>query len=78
MAKLVVDSKRQVVDTLTVPVRPDTPYPDEHYHRYLLKLADLALSDARKEQERIKEQIRPHVERYKLIRGLKSTRRKVA
>ena len=38
---------------------------------YYLMLADIALASAREEQRRIKEKIRPHVERYRRITGNK-------
>jgi hypothetical protein len=39
-------------------------------HHYL-KRADAALTAAREEEDRIKEKIRPHVERYRRITGRK-------
>jgi hypothetical protein len=63
------DDAKPVVDTLTLPVRLEPPYPDNDRYAYWLTLADIALARAREEQERIKEQIRPHVERYKQIRA---------
>jgi hypothetical protein len=39
-------------------------------HHYLT-LADAALTAAREEQDRMKEKIRPHVERYRRITGRK-------
>ena len=44
---------------------PDTAEP--HRFNYYLTLADIALAQARKEQERIKEKIRPNVERYRRL-----------
>ena len=60
---------RPVVDTLTLPVRIEPPYPDNDRYAYWLRLADIALARAREEQARIKERIKPHVERYKQIKG---------
>jgi hypothetical protein len=45
----------------------EEPNPRKHY----LMLADIALASAREEQRRIKEKIRPHVERYRRITGNK-------
>jgi hypothetical protein len=63
------DDEMPVVDTLVLPIRPEPPYPDNDRYAYWLKLADVALAAAREEQARIKEQIRPHVERYKKLRA---------
>lgn len=57
-----------VVETLVLPIRHQPQYPDGRY-AYWVQLADIALARAREEQERIKEQIRPHVERYKKIKA---------
>ena len=62
-----------VMDVLILPVRLEPPYPENDRYEYVLKLADIALAQAREEQERIKEQIRPHVERYKTIRGARAS-----
>ena len=59
---------KPVVETLILPIRrePDSP---EGRCAYWVRLADIALARAREEQKRIKEQIRPHVERYKNIKA---------
>jgi len=59
--------ERPFADTLILPLR-DELREDSRYDHWL-KLADVALAAAREEQARIKEQIRPHVERYKQLRG---------
>ena len=58
--------ERPFADTLILPLR-DELREDSRYDHWL-KLADIALAAAREEQARIKEQIRPHVERYKQLR----------
>jgi hypothetical protein len=63
---------RPFADTLILPLR-DELREDSRYDHWL-KLADIALAAAREEQSRIKEQIRPHVERYKKLRGQSSER----
>jgi hypothetical protein len=59
--------EKPVVETLILPLRREPVYPDGRY-AYWGRLADIALARAREEQARIKEQIRPHVERYKKIK----------
>jgi len=59
---------KPVVETLILPIRREPEYPEGRY-AYWVRLADIALARARQEQERIKEQIRPHVERYKKIKA---------
>jgi hypothetical protein len=59
---------KPVVETLILPIRREPEYPEGRY-AYWVRLADIALARAREEQERIKEQIRPHVERYKKIKA---------
>jgi hypothetical protein len=59
--------ERLFADTLILPLR-DELREDSRYDHWL-KLADIALAAAREEQARIKEQIKPHVERYKQLRG---------
>jgi len=59
--------ERPFADTLILPPR-DELREDSRYDHWL-KLADIALATAREEQARIKEQIRPHVERYRQLRG---------
>jgi hypothetical protein len=63
------DDDRPVVDTLIVPPRHVSPRARDAYY---LRLADIALGRAQEEQARIKEQIRPHVERYNQITGNKT------
>jgi hypothetical protein len=63
-------SERPFADTLILPLR-DELREDSRYDHWL-KLADTALAAAREEQARIKEQIKPHVERYKQLRGQKT------
>jgi hypothetical protein len=46
---------------------PPEPIPESRW----LMFGDIALADARDEQLRIKEKIRPHVERYKRLTGNK-------
>lgn len=72
------DVERPVVDTLTLPIRHQPPLPDSFQQAYWLRLADIALGRARAEQEKIKEQIRPHVERYKQITRNRRSKRKAA
>jgi hypothetical protein len=62
------NDKPVVVETLVLPIRREPEYPDGRY-AYWVRLADIALARAREEQARIKEQIRPHVERYKKIKA---------
>ena len=45
---------------------------EDRRYEHWLKLADIALAAAREEQARIKEQIRPHVERYRRLRQQRS------
>ena len=52
---------------LTLP--PEGPVPAGSRYAYWLKLADVALKRAREEQARVKEKIKPHVERYRQIKG---------
>ena len=59
--------ERPFADTLILPLR-DELREDSRYDHWL-KLADIALATAREEQARIKQQIRPHVERYKQLKG---------
>lgn len=56
-----------VVQLVNPPTPPEEETPEQ---RYWLMLADIALrlDEARKEQARIKEKIRPNVEKYKRIR----------
>jgi len=61
--------ERPIIDTLTLPNRRQSDRPKDAIHARWLRLADIALSNARKEQAKIKEQIRPHVENYKRITG---------
>jgi hypothetical protein len=51
-------------------VNPPTPEEELPEQRYWLMLADIALrlDEARQEQKRIKEKIRPSVEKYRRIR----------
>jgi hypothetical protein len=65
-------SERPFADTLILPLR-DELREDSRYDHWL-KLADTALAAAREEQARIKEQIKPHVERYKQLRGQRTWR----
>jgi hypothetical protein len=60
---------RQIIDTLTLPNRRKSERPKDELHARWLRLADIALANARKEQAKIKERIRPHVENYKRITG---------
>ncbi len=60
---------KPVADTLIVPPCQGSPRARDAYY---LRLADIALGRAQEEQARIKEQIRPHVERYKQITGNKT------
>jgi hypothetical protein len=65
---LLVDDKPDdmpIVDTLTLP--PKAKHSMNNQQAYWLRLADVALARAREEQDRIKEQIRRHVERYNRI-----------
>jgi hypothetical protein len=68
--------ERPFADTLTLPLRDDLCEDSRHDH--WLKLADIALAAAREEQARIKEQIRPHVERYKQLRGQSPSQKPLA
>lgn len=68
---------KPVVETLVLPIRREPEYPDGRY-AYWVRLADIALTHAREEQARIKEQIRPHVERYKKIRARQRKSKKAA
>ncbi|MBV8051804.1 MAG: hypothetical protein JOZ80_11485 [Acidobacteriaceae bacterium] len=61
--------ERQIVDTLTLPRQQSVDGPADLMHARWLKLADIALANAREEQAKIKERIRPHVENYKRITG---------
>lgn len=61
------DEDRPPMYGLTLPV--PGPVPAGSRYAYWLKLADIALKRAREEQARIKAQIKPHVERYKQIKG---------
>jgi hypothetical protein len=72
------DVESPIVDTLTMPIRQALPLPDSFRQAYWLRLADIALGRARAEQERIKAQIRPHIERYKQITRNKGSRSKTA
>jgi hypothetical protein len=65
---------RKIVDTLTIPNRRKSERPTDELHARWLRLADIALANARTEQARIKERIRPHVENYKRITGRSDTR----
>ena len=69
------DDDRPFVDSLVLPIRTEPPYPDEDRYAYWLQLADTLLASAREEQARIKQQIRPHVERYKQTRKKKRSRK---
>lgn len=62
---------KSFVDTLVLRDRRKSPRPVNDPHSRWLRLADIALARAREEQDRIKEQIRPHVERYKRIQKTK-------
>lgn len=64
------EKEKQITDTLTLPVVREQPTLIRH--AYWLKLADIALSRARVEQERIKEKIKPHVEKFKRIQAKRS------
>jgi hypothetical protein len=68
------DDDKPVVDTLTLPVASQQL--DVVQHAYWLRLADIALARAREEQQRIKERIQPHVERFQRIE--RKRRRKIA
>lgn len=58
--------ERPLVYTLTLPPRDELR--DNPRCHYWLKLADVALERARAEQAHIKEQVRPNIERYRVIR----------
>lgn len=51
-------------------VNPPAPEEDTPTQRYWLMLADIALrlDEAREEQERIREKIRPNIEKYRKFR----------
>jgi hypothetical protein len=66
-ARDMTPSERPFADTLILPLR-DELREDSRYDHWL-RLADIALAAAREEQARIKEQIKPHVERYQQLRG---------
>lgn len=54
-----------VAYSLTMP--PADPLREDGRYAYWLKLADMALVAAREEQERIKEKIKPQIDRYRKI-----------
>jgi hypothetical protein len=64
----------KIIDTLTLPNRRKSERPNDELHARWLWLADIALATARKEQAKIKERIRPHVENYKRITGRSDNR----
>ncbi|MBV8050584.1 MAG: hypothetical protein JOZ80_05315 [Acidobacteriaceae bacterium] len=73
------DLEKPVVNPVLSPISDDPPpLPDSFRQAYWLRLADIALGRARAEQEKIKEQIRPHVERFKQITRDRKSRRKTA
>ncbi len=42
---MLINHGKQVVDTLTLPVKWEPPYPDGNHYAYWLKLADIALGN---------------------------------
>ena len=56
---------KPLISTLTTP--PRTELPEDSRHKYWLKLADQALIAAREEQARIREKIKPQIDRYQRI-----------
>ena len=64
----------QVVDTLTIPLRQRVEAPECELHARWLKLADIALANAREEQAKVKEPTRPNVDNYKPFTGRSNCR----